>query len=238
MSTEDAVDKRDHVTAEALKHLNSASDFKYHKMSQAEVVASMGTNLDRGLSSAEAAARLEKGGRNVLDAEEPETIWEKIKEQFEDLLAQILFGAAIVSFFIAVMGDGEEGLAAYVEPFVILLILALNALVFLVQHQLSRRRVAPAPDVAKSRKTAASRRPEGADRSAEFWLFQTQWLAVYLVIVLADWLQGTHSCERCRQARERFVCQRRHNERGRGRPHRASRMGASDQGAAGKKSCD
>ena len=133
MSAEDAVDKRDHVTAEALKHLNSASDFKYHKMSQAEVVASMGTNLDRGLSSAEAAARLEKGGRNVLDAEEPETIWEKIKEQFEDLLAQILFGAAIVSFFIAVMGDGEEGLAAYVEPFVILLILALNALVAVYQ---------------------------------------------------------------------------------------------------------
>ena len=77
-----------------------------------------------------------------------------------------------------------------VDPF--LFCLALNALVFLVQHQLSRRRVAPAPDVAKSRKTAASRRPEGADRSAEFWLFQTQWLAVYLVIMLADWLQGTH----------------------------------------------
>ena len=38
----------------------------------------------------------------------------------------------------------------------------------------SRRRVAGFR-CRKSRKTA-SRRPEGADRSAEFWLFQTQWL--------------------------------------------------------------
>ena len=32
----------------------------------------------------------------------------------------------------------------------------------------------------------------GPDRSAEFKKFQWQWLAVYLVIMLADWLQGTH----------------------------------------------
>jgi len=43
--------------------------------------------------------------------------------------------AATISFVIAITGDGEEGIAAYVEPFVILLILVLNALVAIYQDQ-------------------------------------------------------------------------------------------------------
>ena len=41
--------------------------------------------------------------------------------------------AATISFIIAITGDGEDGIAAYVEPFVILLILVLNALVAIYQ---------------------------------------------------------------------------------------------------------
>lgn len=43
--------------------------------------------------------------------------------------------AATISFIIAITGDGEEGIAAYVEPFVILLILVLNALVAIYQDK-------------------------------------------------------------------------------------------------------
>jgi Ca2+-transporting ATPase len=43
--------------------------------------------------------------------------------------------AATISFVIAITGDGEEGIAAYVEPFVILLILVLNAIVAIYQDQ-------------------------------------------------------------------------------------------------------
>jgi Ca2+-transporting ATPase len=43
--------------------------------------------------------------------------------------------AAFISFVIAFTGDGEEGISAYVEPFVILLILVLNALVAIYQDQ-------------------------------------------------------------------------------------------------------
>jgi magnesium-transporting ATPase (P-type) len=60
-------------------------------------------------------------------------LWEKIKEQFEDLLARILLLAATISLIIALTGDGDDGLAAYVEPFVILLILVLNAMVAIYQ---------------------------------------------------------------------------------------------------------
>ena len=41
--------------------------------------------------------------------------------------------AATISFLIAVTGDGDEGIAAYVEPFVILLILVLNAMIAIYQ---------------------------------------------------------------------------------------------------------
>ena len=72
-------------------------------------------------------------GHNELDPEEETPIWDKIKEQFEDLLARILLVAATISFIIAVTGDGDGGIAEYVEPFVILLILVLNAIVAIYQ---------------------------------------------------------------------------------------------------------
>ena len=50
-------------------------------------------------------------------------------------MARILLLAATISFVIAITGDGEEGIAAYVEPFVILLILVLNAMVAIYQDQ-------------------------------------------------------------------------------------------------------
>ena len=49
------------------------------------------------------------------------------------MLAQILLAAATISFIIAITGDGDEGIAAYVEPFVILLILVLNAMIAIYQ---------------------------------------------------------------------------------------------------------
>jgi len=74
-----------------------------------------------------------KYGLNELDKEEETSLWERIKEQFEDQLARILLVSALISFVIAITGDGEEGITAYVEPFVILLILILNALVAIYQ---------------------------------------------------------------------------------------------------------
>jgi len=50
-------------------------------------------------------------------------------EQFEDSLVRILLAAATISLVFALTGDGDEGITAYVEPFVILLILVLNGIV-------------------------------------------------------------------------------------------------------------
>jgi magnesium-transporting ATPase (P-type) len=50
---------------------------------------------------------LAKYGHNQLEKEEEESIWEKIKEQFEDLLVRILLFAAFISFIIAVTGKNS-----------------------------------------------------------------------------------------------------------------------------------
>ena len=92
------------------------------------------TDLRNGLSEREIDARLEKYGENELEKEEDKSIWEKIKEQFEDTLVRILLVAALVSFALALSDSGHEGLAAYVEPFVILLILFINAAVGIWQE--------------------------------------------------------------------------------------------------------
>jgi len=44
-------------------------------------------------------------------------------------LVIILLIAAGISFFFACIGDGDEGMAAFVEPFVIILIIVLNGIV-------------------------------------------------------------------------------------------------------------
>lgn len=91
------------ATAEALKKLD-LKEFQYHKKTVEDVVKELGTNPLTGLTSSEAEKRLEKYGQNVLDQEEEESLWDKIKESFEDTLVRILLLAAIISFLIALTG--------------------------------------------------------------------------------------------------------------------------------------
>lgn len=85
------------------------------------------------MTDAEAKKRLETYGPNELEKKEKESIWSKIKEQFEDLLVRILLAAAVISFLIALTDDKDEGIGAYVEPLVILLILVANAAIGVIQ---------------------------------------------------------------------------------------------------------
>ena len=68
------------------------------------MIKELGTNLTTGLTQAEAEKRLEKYGLNQLEKEEEESLWDKIKESFEDLLVRILLLAAVISFVIALVG--------------------------------------------------------------------------------------------------------------------------------------
>ncbi|XP_057981508.1 calcium-transporting ATPase, endoplasmic reticulum-type [Malania oleifera] len=88
--------------------------------------------LDKGLSTYEVEKRLQRYGWNELRKEKGKPLWRLILEQFDDFLVKILLVAAFISFILVYMQgneSGDSGLEAYVEPFVIVLILVINAIV-------------------------------------------------------------------------------------------------------------
>ncbi|KAI4807543.1 hypothetical protein KUCAC02_027346, partial [Chaenocephalus aceratus] len=106
-----------------------------HAKVPAECLSYFGVNEESGLTPDQFKKNLEKYGFNELPAEEGKSIWELISEQFEDLLVRILLLAACISFVLAWFEEGEETVTAFVEPFVILLILIANAIVGVWQER-------------------------------------------------------------------------------------------------------
>uniref|UniRef100_A0A672F1T1 Calcium-transporting ATPase n=1 Tax=Salarias fasciatus TaxID=181472 RepID=A0A672F1T1_SALFA len=106
-----------------------------HIKESPDVLSYFGVTEDTGLSPEQVKKNLEKYGFNELPAEEGKTIWELVVEQFEDLLVRILLLAACISFVLAWFEEGEETVTAFVEPFVILLILIANAVVGVWQER-------------------------------------------------------------------------------------------------------
>jgi len=94
-----------------------------------EVLESLSVSLENGLSTKKVEELRKEFGSNELDKEEGTPLWKLVLAQFDDLLVKILLGAAMLSFVLAFFEGEEEGMQAFVEPFVILLILVLNAIV-------------------------------------------------------------------------------------------------------------
>ncbi|XP_028680052.1 sarcoplasmic/endoplasmic reticulum calcium ATPase 2 [Erpetoichthys calabaricus] len=106
-----------------------------HTKTVDEVFAYFSVNESTGLSLDQVKKQKEKFGPNELPAEEGKSLWELVIEQFEDLLVRILLLAACISFVLAWFEEGEETITAFVEPFVILLILIANAIVGVWQER-------------------------------------------------------------------------------------------------------
>ena len=89
-----------------------------------------------GLTEAQVQARLHQYGKNVLESPPSKTIWQLILEQFDDRLVQILLVVAVLSGIFSFMevleaphGSDTALWKSFVEPFVIMAILVLNAAV-------------------------------------------------------------------------------------------------------------
>ncbi|KAB0394867.1 hypothetical protein E2I00_008102, partial [Balaenoptera physalus] len=106
-----------------------------HSKTTEECLAYFGVSETTGLTPDQVKRHLEKYGHNELPTEEGKSLWELVLEQFEDLLVRILLLAACISFVLAWFEEGEETITAFVEPFVILLILIANAIVGVWQER-------------------------------------------------------------------------------------------------------
>ena len=97
-----------------------------------QVLQSHGVDINVGLSDSQVEKLRAEHGRNELDKEEGTPLWKLVLAQFDDLLVKILLAAAMLSFVLAFFEESEDGglqFEAFVEPFVILLILIINAVV-------------------------------------------------------------------------------------------------------------
>ncbi|CUV07407.1 unnamed protein product [Cryptosporidium hominis] len=102
-----------------------------HVKSCDEILRHYNVDCDVGLSNGQVEQYTQLFGKNSLEEPEKTSYWALILAQFDDLLVRILLGAALMSFFFALIGDNayEEGISAFIEPIVILFILILNAFV-------------------------------------------------------------------------------------------------------------
>ena len=76
----------------------------YHAIDTKKVLEVLKTSKEIGLSREDVDKRLVEYGPNELEQEEKESLWSKIKEQFEDLLVRLLLAAAMISFVVAQFG--------------------------------------------------------------------------------------------------------------------------------------
>ena len=104
-----------------------------------EVAATLGTDVSRGLSAAEAASRLARYGPNELEPAERVPAWRKLLAQFADPLIYLLLAAVVVSL-VAWAVEGAE--AVPFEAIVIAVIVVLNAVLGYVQEARAEQAVA------------------------------------------------------------------------------------------------
>ena len=96
----------------------------WYKLTATEVLQKLGTGAQEGLAGDEAQQRLEKYGPNELVEKGAKEPWRIFLDQFKEIMVIILIVAALVS---AALGE-------WLEVFVILAIVVLNAILGFTQE--------------------------------------------------------------------------------------------------------
>src|SRR4051812_7274929 len=110
-----------------------------------QVVAALASDGDRGLSEAEARARLERYGPNQLAREPPVPAWKKFVAQFRDVLVILLIIATVIS---AALWLYERDAALPYEAIAIGAVVLLNAILGYLQEHRAETAVAALQQMA------------------------------------------------------------------------------------------
>ena len=102
----------------------------WHNLTKSDTLNALGTNEALGLTQKEAENRLLKYGKNQLESKQKDGIFKKFISQFNDFMIIILVIAAGISFVMSII----SGDADFIDPFAILLIVILNAILGTVQE--------------------------------------------------------------------------------------------------------
>ena len=104
-----------------------------------DVLVTLGTDAQRGLSTGEARARLERYGANELTAKKPISAWRKFLAQFHDMLVILLLIAMVIS---AGLWLYERDSALPYEALTIFAVVLLNAVMGFMQQSRAEHAVA------------------------------------------------------------------------------------------------
>ena len=103
----------------------------FHNKSADDAIKELNSNVNNGLNSNQIEEKFKEYGKNVLREKKKKTNFQRFIDQFKDIMILILIGAAIVSFVVACTGhDVKE----FFEPFLILLIVVINAVMGVAQE--------------------------------------------------------------------------------------------------------
>ncbi len=110
----------------------------WHALKSEEVLQRLDTPSDQGLTSEQAALRLQECGPNALTEAPPTSFWQMLWEQFNNFIVMLLIVAAVVS---ALLGD-------YIEAAAIMAIVVLNAALGIIQERRAEDALAALQELA------------------------------------------------------------------------------------------
>ena len=103
----------------------------FHNLSKEETVQNLSTNVEQGLTAEQVSRLQAQYGENKLREKKKKTMFQRFIDQFKDVMILILLAAAAVSLVIAIV---ERNPGELFEPFLILLIVVLNAVMGVLQE--------------------------------------------------------------------------------------------------------
>ena len=107
---------------------------QYYLENKEAVLQALRTS-EQGLSASEAAARLQKNGKNQLQEEEKRSLWRKFLDSITDPMILMLLGAALVQVVVTILESrGNFTVGSFTDVFVILAVVIINAIMSLVQE--------------------------------------------------------------------------------------------------------